>query len=149
MKWTFLTLAISSVLLISCGEKIEAPAGSEPEAAETPAEPELQTILQDVGAEEAAGMLASRDDLIILDIRTPEEFAEGHIAGAMNIDFRAADFAERIAALDTGKPYLFHCRSGGRSGQCIPVHEEAGFTELYHLNSCILCWIEAGNPIEK
>lgn len=142
MKWTLFLLVIPSIFLAACGNQEEAPA-------EAPAEPEPKAILRDVGAEEAAGLIAAREDLVVLDIRTPEEFAEGHIAGAVNIDFKSADFAEKVAALDTGKPYLFHCRSGGRSGQCIPLLEEAGFTELYHLRSGILGWSEAGKSLEK
>lgn len=134
----FPVVVFSSMVLVACGEKKEAP------------EAEVSgAVLEDVGAEDAAKMIATREDLIILDIRTPEEFAEGHIAGAVNIDYRAEGFAEKIAALDPDKAYLFHCRSGGRSGDSIPILQNAGLTELYHLNTGILGWSKAGQPLAQ
>ena len=53
--------------------------------------------------------------LTVIDVRTPGEFAEGHIPGAKNIDYRNRNFRKRIGKLDKSKEYLVHCRSGGRS----------------------------------
>ena len=64
----------------------------------------------------------------ILDIRTPEEVAEGHLAGATVINFRSPDFAELIAKLDKSADYIMHCRSGGRVSEAIPMMRELGFT---------------------
>ncbi|MEM6916365.1 MAG: rhodanese-like domain-containing protein [Verrucomicrobiota bacterium] len=142
MKRILSLVAMSSLFLVSCAERNET-------AVTSAGEPEAKSILRDVGAEEAAEMISSREDLVILDIRTPQEFAEGHIAGAVNIDYRGDDFAEKVGALDPDKAYLFHCRSGGRSGDSIPLLKELGFSELYHLNSGILGWGEAGQSLQK
>ncbi len=86
---------------------------------------------------------------IVLDIRTPKEFAEGHIKGALNIDFYAKDFAEKLAELDTSKEYLLHCRSGGRSGRSLPTFDKLGFEKILHLDGGMNAWVEAGLPTQQ
>lgn len=109
-----------------------------------------ETEIKNVSADEAAKLLADKDlQLQVLDIRTPEEFEEGHIAGAILVDFRGADFEERLKKLDKAKPYLMHCRSGGRSTTSLKTFRELGFQRIFHLNSGMLGWLDAGKPIEK
>lgn len=73
---------------------------------------------------------AISDGTILLDVRTPTEFAEGRLSGAINIDVHAADFEEQLAALDPGAEYLVYCRSGNRSTQAIARMAELGFSQL-------------------
>ena len=87
------------------------------------------------------------DDLVVLDVRTPEEFAEGHLEGAVLVDFYAADFAEQLAALDTDVPYLVYCRSGNRSGQALGVMEQLGFASAVDVDGGIVAWADAGLPV--
>lgn len=96
-------------------------------------------LLKSSGAEEKES-----DKIVVLDVRTPEEFKEERIEGAKNVDFKAADFKEMAAKLDKGKPYLVHCRSGKRSTASLEVLKELGFTRIYHLDGGILAWMEAG-----
>ena len=63
----------------------------------------------------------------VLDIRTPEEVAEGRLDGALVVDFMAEDFVEKISQLDKNANYRMHCRSGGRVGKAIPIMRELGF----------------------
>lgn len=70
-------------------------------------------------AEAAALLKAPPAGLVVLDVRTPEEFASGHLAGATMIDFSAADFTAKVSDLDRAKPYLVYCHSGNRSGQAV------------------------------
>lgn len=70
---------------------------------------------------------------VIIDVRTPEEFAEGHIEGAVNIDISSNTFGEQIAALDMTDSYGVYCRSGNRSAQAVARMEEAGFTDVHDL----------------
>jgi len=72
-------------------------------------------------------MLGSRT---VIDVRTPAEYAAGHVAGAQNIDVEAADFGTRIAALDKNAPYLVYCRSGRRSAIAADQMRQAGFTDV-------------------
>jgi rhodanese-related sulfurtransferase len=80
-----------------------------------------------VTAAEAVTMLPDRT---IIDVRTPEEFAAGHLADATNIPVEAADFSERIAELDPFAAYLLYCRSGRRSALAADIMAQAGFTDV-------------------
>lgn len=83
---------------------------------------------------EAATFLKSAPaDAIVLDVRTPDEYRSGHLPEAQNIDFRAADFKERVAQLDRDKTYYLYCRTGNRSGQGAAVMRELGFQHLYNI----------------
>lgn len=72
---------------------------------------------------------------IILDVRTPEEYAAGHLDGAKLLDFNAGEVTEAIPNLDPDADYLIYCRSGNRAGQAITLMEQAGFTSLTNLGS--------------
>ena len=82
-------------------------------------------------------------------MRTPAEYGEGRIAGAVNIDYRGADFAAKLGELDRDTSYLVHCRSGRRSTNSMTTFKELGFKSVYHLDGGILAWQEAGQPVEK
>lgn len=71
--------------------------------------------------------------VVVLDVRTPEETAEGMITGAQELDFRAPDFQEQLEKLDPDKTYLVYCRSGGRSSSACSMMEEMGFKDVYNL----------------
>lgn len=66
----------------------------------------------------------------IIDVRTPAEFAEGHVAGATNIDVSAPDFEQRLAGLDPEASYVVYCRSGSRSADAAARMRDAGFTDV-------------------
>ena len=70
---------------------------------------------------------------ILVDVRTPGEFASGHLRGAVNIDIQSSDFAQRIAELDPAERYLVYCRSGNRSAAAIQMMSAAGFDDLTDL----------------
>jgi Rhodanese-related sulfurtransferase len=97
----------------------------------------------------SAQRLLSQTNLVILDVRTPEEFKSFHIAGATNIDFHGSNFEQRINSLDKSKSYLVHCASGGRSGQSLKYFQKHDFQSIYHLDGGINAWKNAGLPVEK
>lgn len=86
---------------------------------------------------------------LLIDVRTPAEYAEGHIEGARLIDFYAPDFRQRIAALDKNKTYFIYCRSGSRSGQVLQIMKELGFKKVYNLERGFNSWMQEGLPVEK
>jgi len=75
------------------------------------------------------------DRSIILDVRTPEEFAAGHLDGAVLVDIKDPSFDEKLTALDPSVPYVVYCRSGNRSAQAVERMKAAGFTDLTDLGS--------------
>lgn len=105
---------------------------------------ELRLVSVQEGAEIQA---EPPSDLVILDVRTPEEFAEGHLEGAVMIDFYDLDFADQLAELDPDVPYLLYCRSGNRSGQTLALMEELGFTDVADVDGGINQWQAAGLPV--
>ncbi len=106
--------------------------------------------IANVTAKEAFDLIqANKDDpdFVILDVRTPEEFSEGHIENATNLDYYSETFREELDQLDKSKIYLMHCRSGGRSSQAITIMEELDFLKVYHMNDGIIGWEAGGFPV--
>jgi phage shock protein E len=142
-------LAGFSLLMVSCG-------GNEPAAdaavlASAGTEAGAAATISGISTMSAGDAAAITDDppegLVVLDVRTPEEFAEGHLDGAVLIDFYDADFAEQLAALDPDVPYLVICRSGNRSGQTLGIMEQLGFASAADVDGGIIAWAGAGLPI--
>ncbi|WP_022868793.1 rhodanese-like domain-containing protein [Schaalia vaccimaxillae] len=69
----------------------------------------------------------------LIDVRTPEEFAQGHLEGAINIDFNSADFQEQITQLDPNGTYTLYCRSGNRAGQALELMKNQGFNQVTNI----------------
>jgi rhodanese-related sulfurtransferase len=96
-----------------------------------------------------AVVLAADPSVIVVDVRTPTEFAGGHIARAQLVDFEAAGFAGRIAQLDRSATYLVYCHSGNRSGQATAVMATLGFKNVNNLAGGISAWQAAGATLVK
>jgi len=88
-----------------------------------------------------------KQPLIVLDVRTPKEYADAHLAGATNLDYHAKTFKEALAKLDKSKPYLVHCAVGGRSKQTCDLMKALGFKSVYHLEGGLTAWQKAGGPV--
>lgn len=88
-------------------------------------------------------------DLVILDIRTLEEFNEARLADAIMVDFYADDFADQLDTLDKDVPYVMYCRTGNRTSEAVKTMKELGFVEVYEIEGGIVNWYEQGYPIES
>ena len=84
----------------------------------------------------------------IVDVRTPGEFSEGHIANAVNMDVTSDDFESKIASLDKEKPVMVYCKAGGRSAKAATILRDNGFKQVYDLDGGMIGWNEAKKPIE-
>ena len=115
-------------------------------AQETVAAPSSAVTL--VSPDDAHALVES-GDVEVLDVRTPEEYAEGHLEGATNIDFYASDFADQIAELDRDQEYVVYCRSGNRSSQATALMAEQGFAAVNDVDGGIVAWEAAGLPVER
>ncbi|MBN9688912.1 MAG: rhodanese-like domain-containing protein [Verrucomicrobia bacterium] len=111
-----------------------------------PAAPAAVTKNVDVAKFE---QLLSGTNVVILDVRTSAEYAEGHLTNSVLLDYRSPDFAAQVAKLDKSKQYLVHCAGGGRSARACTKMESLGFTNLVNLEGGYGAWKEAGKPVTK
>jgi phage shock protein E len=103
-----------------------------------------------VSSEQAAGVI--EDDpagLVVLDIRTPEEFDTARLADAINVDFYDTDFADQLDELDKNDPYVMYCNSGNRSSEAVKTMKDLGFVEVYEIDGGIVNWFKSGYPVEQ
>jgi rhodanese-related sulfurtransferase len=98
-----------------------------------------QAVVKNVNAEEFKS-LVEKGNGIVLDVRTPQETAQGVIPNAVTIDFYAPDFKEQVNKLDKNKPVYVYCKSGGRSSNAAQILKDLGFKEIYNLNGGITAW---------
>jgi rhodanese-related sulfurtransferase len=136
---TSVVLAFAAAILSACGDGDS--------TAETSAANGRPGVVVVEPAEAMAVIEEGDPDLVVLDVRTPEEFAEAHIADAILIDIYEPDFADRIAELDRSVPYVLYCRSGNRSEEARNLMDELGFEEVYDVAGGIVGWAEAGLPV--
>ena len=92
---------------------------------------------------------AGNPDFVILDVRTPDEYDEGHIEGAINIDFNSGGFKTELSELDKKKTYLVYCRTSRRSGEAAKIMKDLGFTNIIRMKGDIVKWQSAGLPLVK
>lgn len=116
--------ALLTLLISSCGEQANK---TKPE--------QFETMLTDIQS-------------VLIDVRTPQEYAEAHLKGAINMDYYSKDFVEQIKAIDPNKTILLYCKSGNRSGQAAAVLKKHGFSKVYDLEGGISNWISSGKPTE-
>ena len=142
MKPSILLAALSTCALFftACSEK--------PKLDE--ANDNLNAAVNHVDAIAASQLLSSKPDIVVLDVRTPEEYAAGHLPGTVvNVDYRDAGFKAAAAELDREKSYLVHCQGGGRSSESLTALQELGFKHLYHLDGGLTAWTESGETLTK
>lgn len=85
---------------------------------------------------------------LLVDVRTPAEYAGGHLEGSLNVDWTGADHETEFTKLPKDQPLLLYCRSGGRSGQAMEYLKSKGY-QVQHLNGGITAWMSAGLPVTK
>ena len=116
----------------------------------TTTSPTETLIAENITPEEAFALIQANQqnpDFVIIDVRTPEEFATGYLENAVNIDYYSAAFSDEIKTLDKNRTYLIYCRSGARSGQALALMAVLHFTEVYDISGGITAWQAAGLPV--
>lgn len=135
MKKYFIMLLVT-LSFVSCGEAQEKTIAKKPKAKKEQTTP----IVNKVVAQSEFKTLMSKKDAQLIDVRTPEEYNDGYIENAKNINFNSADFKAKMEKLDKTKPVLIYCHSGGRSGKTAAMLKEMGFKEVYDLQSGYSGW---------
>jgi rhodanese-related sulfurtransferase len=93
--------------------------------------------------------MAAKKKSKIIDVRTPEEVAEGHLADASTFNFLSPDFTSQVAGLNKKGTYLLYCRSGSRTRKAADAMQKMGFKHVYMLEGGINAWKEAGKEVVK
>jgi rhodanese-related sulfurtransferase len=157
--WSRRVVLVSACALAACGggqqsadapvgEAAPTPAGESPAGGSTP-EASVRTTAGGTPLMSGAELVARIDAAgapVILDVRTPEEFAEGHVPGAINISHD--ELAARLAEIESARDaeVVVYCRSGRRAGIAEELLRAEGFGNLKHLEGDMLAWLEAGRP---
>ncbi|BBD06809.1 rhodanese-like domain-containing protein [Desulfovibrio ferrophilus] len=128
--WSLMTLVLMMVIASGCGN--------------------LEDGENTLSARQAWELVRERpDEVVVLDVRTPEEVATGIIPGAQVINFYDSQFEARIAGLDRGRIYLVYCHSGGRSATTINRMRSLGFADVRHVGGGIVEWLREGLPLVR
>ncbi|MFC2035804.1 rhodanese-like domain-containing protein [Chloroflexota bacterium] len=138
-------LVLSILLVIGVG-------GCASSTIETPENKILTQIIESITPQEAFTLIRNNQnnlDFIIVDVRTSEEFTDGHIENAVQIDFYSETFRNELDSLDKDNAYLIYCQSGNRSGRALDMMAELNFKEVHNILGGIISWITEGLPIVK
>jgi len=147
----FLVIMGSFILVREGPRAIAGPVAAEPPAL---AGVEGAPAAEPTTLEPARFVAEASEDAIVLDVRTPAEFSEGHLTGAINVDWRSEDFEARIAALveegtlSPDEPVYLYCRTGNRSGQATARLRELGYAGALNVGG-FEALREAGAPTQR
>jgi phage shock protein E len=103
----------------------------------------------EINSKEAYTMLQNNTKIVILDVRTPGEFNDGHLKGAINIDIHQPDALAKIDKLDHSKTYLVHCRTNHRSKIAADHMVQSGFKTVYQMMDGYMGWASNALPSQK
>jgi rhodanese-related sulfurtransferase len=109
-------------------------------------------LITDVSPEDAFGIMGTSQYIgnpIVIDVRTPQEYAEGHIWQAINIDYSATTFRDEIGKFDKTFTYIVYCQTGYRSNLARKIMGELGFKYIINISGGYAAWVAAGLPMEK
>ena len=135
------------MLLFSCISPASQETSSTSHAAPSQHSPSSKTVFENVDADTYTRLIEEVDSPVLIDVRTPAEFVQGHIPGAINIDVRSSDFQQQIQELDTSKTYFLNCMGGHRSSTAGTMMNEWGFTHVYNLEGGLRGWKAAGKEV--
>jgi glyoxylase-like metal-dependent hydrolase (beta-lactamase superfamily II)/rhodanese-related sulfurtransferase len=103
--------------------------------------------VEDLSASELHGMLGNGSDLVLVDVREPWEYQQGHIAQALLIPL--GDLSQRVSELDTSNPVAVICATGNRSQSAAALLGQKGFTKVYNLQNGMAGWQREGFPVSR
>jgi rhodanese-related sulfurtransferase len=109
-------------------------------------------VFIDITPQQALNLIQNNQgnpDFVIIDVRTPEEFAQGHIANAINLNYQSETFRDELNKLDKDKNYLVYCGVGGRSKGAVAIMEELGFMQASNMLGGISQWKQDGLPVTE
>ena len=106
---------------------------------------DIEAAIQSLAPQTYVNEWQNAQEHLLIDVRTPQEYSSGHIAGAVNIPLQ--ELSSRQSELPQDTPLILYCRSGNRSGQAANLLEDAGYSSIYNLGGTIQ-WTGAGYPLQ-
>ncbi len=137
MKHTFL-FSLFLIAAVSCQSQTPVKQSATTDAPSST----IEVSYTDIDIKQAKRMVEQGKDIVILDVRTPEEVAAGKIANSINIDINATDFRTKLNALDRKKVYLVYCHAGGRSAKASNIMREMNFLQVFNMKDGFRDWNE-------
>ncbi|TPE46241.1 rhodanese-like domain-containing protein [Pontibacter mangrovi] len=147
MKRTLLGVGMA-LAMVSCNQSTATNEEVKESNAVTQAETGITAEVKTINSEEAKTLLEQEKDLVVLDVRTPEEYTAGHLANARLMNFYDADFTQQLKTLDPSKTYLVYCAVGGRSRQAVQQMQQLGFKLVFDATEGYGALQAAGVPVE-
>jgi rhodanese-related sulfurtransferase len=148
MSQSHLLLLVAIAMIAGPMARAAEPASATPAPGAAAAAPAQAVAVQPMSQDALLQHLAQHPEhLFLLDVRTPQEFAEGHIAGAVNVPYD--QLATRLAEVPKDKDVVLYCRTGRRAGVAADVLAANGYTRLSHLEGDMIAWTEMGRPVVK
>jgi len=132
VKYVFGLFIGTAIMLLSCSNQQQA---------------QTESAAVKLLPKEFSDKIKELPDAVIIDVRTPEEFSQGHLSHAKNINWNGNDFQSQIATLDKAKPVMVYCKAGGRSSSAAEYMRTNGFKEIYELDGGIMKWGNADYQI--
>ena len=148
-RWMTTSTALAlTVILPGCSDRGgPAPASASPASAPAASAAPQGSATTDSPKQFQEGI--KKPGAILVDVRTPDEYADGHIEGALNIDWNGTQFQSDAGKLDKSKPVYVYCGVGARSARAMAAMQRLGFRELHNLGGGLMAWREAGLPLGK
>jgi rhodanese-related sulfurtransferase len=138
--------AFAAAMLAAAASIADQPGPAQGQAASAPAAA-ASASLPLISPQALLERQAKKDQsLFVLDVRTPEEYAAGHVPGAVNVPYDQV--ASHLAEIPKDKEVVLYCRSGRRTGLAAEVLEANGYTKLVHLQGDMQAWLQDGRPVE-
>ncbi len=131
-KLSVLLIALLWLNLSSCGQKQQKDVSAD------------QVQKTDIVLISPAELNEANQEILLIDVRTPEEYGSGHIENSINIDISSDNFKDKIAKLGTDQEVYVYCLKGGRSGKAAKMMRDMGFEKIYDLKGGILQWEKDG-----
>ena len=108
-----------------------------------------ETSSQTSSPQAIADQLKTNSEVVLIDVRTPEEVATGFIKGSVNMNFNSPEFQKSLESLDHSKTYYVYCAVGKRSGKAQQMMKEMGFEHAQSMEGGMNAWVSAGLPLNK
>jgi rhodanese-related sulfurtransferase len=144
--FTYLAMLMMVGLLYTSYTEAQTPGGK---TADNAGRTTVIKVLEPKDAQQVILENKGNPNFVLIDIRTPEEFESGHIAGAINLNYHTDSFIADLDKLDKSKTYMVYCRTGRRVSDTVGIMVRLGFPTIYRINGDINRWKSQGLPVVK